>query len=30
MKLIDIPLPHSIGLWGELEPVEIEHKQGPS
>jgi hypothetical protein len=25
---IDIPLPYTIGLWGELEPVEIELKQG--
>jgi hypothetical protein len=23
-----IPLPYTIGLWGELEPVEIELKQG--
>jgi hypothetical protein len=25
---IDIPLPNTIGLWGELEPVVIELKQG--
>jgi hypothetical protein len=25
---IDIPLPYTIGLWGKLEPVEIELKQG--
>jgi hypothetical protein len=27
-KEIDILLPYTIGLWGELEPVEIELKQG--
>ena len=24
----DIPLPYTIGMWGELEPVEIELQQG--
>ena len=25
---INIPLPYTIGLWGELEPVEIALNQG--
>ena len=27
-NLIDIPLPHTVGLWGETDPVEVSLEKG--